>query len=247
MDTFPAARAMTSLPSTYTEEERAACLAVRAGLIQDKGYEPEQVSEVELIVITLLAKLRVEEAVRKFCTYHDNLVKEFGIDSVWANRESLSAGDHWQTLKSAGIDEAGRGIMWVNGGTKIKVEDDRPTIHCCCLYFLAVHSDIFTLRNGCSLVINTASAVGNEKKMQVAWQNFPTRPQGIYILGTSAITRVTINTLIAVASLVAKNKVIARIRFSNIDELEDKFGKSNLPEMHGGDSDRRRSSGCRSA
>jgi len=132
--------------------------------------------------------------------------------------------------------------MWVNGGKKIKVEDERPTIHCCCLYFFAVHSDIFTLRNGVSLVINTASAVGNEKKignekkMQVAWQNFPTRPQGIYILGTSAITRITVNALIAAASLIAKNKVIARIRFSNIDELEDKFGKSNLPEMHGGDS-----------
>jgi len=52
---------MTSLPSTYTEEERAACLAVRAALIEEKGFKPEQVSEVELIVITLLAKLRVEE------------------------------------------------------------------------------------------------------------------------------------------------------------------------------------------
>merc|ERR1712118_654445 len=92
------------------------------------------------------------------------------------------------------------GIMWVNGGKKIKVEDERPTINSCCLSFFAVHSDIFTLRNGVSLVINTASALGNEKK-----------------IGN-------------------ENKIIARIRFSKIDELEDKFGKSNLPEMHGGDS-----------
>merc|ERR1712118_470862 len=127
------------------------------------------------------------------------------------------------------------GIMWVNGGKKIKVEDERPTIHCCCLYFFAVHSDIFTLRNGVSLVINTASAVGNEKKignekkMQVAWQNFPTRPQGTYILGTSAVTRITTNALIAAASLVAKNKVIARIRFSRSTSWKTSLARATCP------------------
>ena len=83
----------------------------------------------------------------------------------------------------------------------------------CCWYFFAVHSDRHTMRNGISLVINTASTskkkIGNEKKLQVAWQNFPTRAQGIYILGVSMIARVAINALIAFAALFAKNKVIA--------------------------------------
>eukprot|EP00966_Prymnesium_polylepis_P314002 7256079-Prymnesium_polylepis.1 len=92
------------------------------------------------------------------------------------------------------------------------------------------------LRNGISLVINTANApkqkVGNEKKLQVAWQNFPTRPQGIYILGTSTFTRLAINALIAFAALFAKNKVIARVNFAEVTDLEKRWGgKSSLPEM----------------
>ena len=102
-----------------------------------------------------------------------------------------------------------------------------------------MHADLRTLRSGISLVIDTANAparkVGNERKLQVAWQNFPTRAQGIYILGTSAVTRVAVNALIAFASLFAKNKVIARIAFSSVAELARKFGAGNLPEIHGGE------------
>ena len=57
-----------------------------------------------------------------------------------------------------------------------------------------------------------------------AWQNFPTRAQGIYILGTNMVTRVVINGLIAFASLFAKNKVIARIKFAELKDIEKKWG-----------------------
>ena len=53
--------------------------------------------------------------------------------------------------------------------------------------------DLVSLRNGITLVIDTSNApkkkVGNERKLQVAWQNYPTRPQHIFIMGTSALTR----------------------------------------------------------
>ena len=69
-----------------------------------------------------------------------------------------------------------------------------------------------------------------------AWQNFPQRAQAIYILGTSALTRITINALIAFASLFAKNKIIARIKFAEVKDLAQRWGgTSSLPEMHGGE------------
>ena len=54
-------------------------------------------------------------------------------------------------------------------------------------------------------------------------------------MGTTAITRITINALIAFASLFAKNKIIARIRFSEVKELGKKWGAAALPEVHGGE------------
>ena len=105
------------------------------------------------------------------------------------------------------------------------------------LAVFAVHADRNTLRNGISLVINTAgrtSKVGNERKLQVAWQNFPTRPQHIYICGTNMVMRVVINALIAFASLFAKNKVIARVKFANISDIEKTCGREALPEALGG-------------
>jgi hypothetical protein len=168
-------------------------------------------------------------------TYHEQLLKEYGITDVW-NQAGLD--DQWHRLAVAGQDEGGRQIMWVHGGGT-PVEEEERCIRSCCHYFFAVHADRFTLRNGITLVINTANApkkkIGNEKKLQVAWQNFPTRPQGIFILGTSAISRIFVNALIAFASLFAKNKVIARIKFAEVADIAKRCGKHNLPTMHGGE------------
>ena len=220
----------------WTQEEMDACLAVRDVLIKEKGLSPKQVGEVELITITLNAKCRKEEAVSKFMTYHEQLLKEYGISDVWADTADLH--DQWHRLAVAGKDEGGRQIMWVHGGGT-PVEEEGRCIRSCCHYFFAVHADRHTLRNGITLVINTANApkkkIGNEKKLQVAWQNYPTRPQGIFILGTSAISRIFVNALIAFASLFAKNKVIARIKFAEVADIAKRCGKPSLPEMHGGD------------
>ena len=67
----------------WTDEEKNACLAVRKALITEKGLSPKQVGEIELITITLNSKLRTDEAVTKFMTYHENLLKEYNIDNVW--------------------------------------------------------------------------------------------------------------------------------------------------------------------
>ena len=47
-------------------------------------------------------------------------------------------------------------------------------------------------------------------------------------------TGIAVNALIAVASLFAKNKVIARIQFSDVAKVGQLVGKANLPQRHGG-------------
>lgn len=218
----------------YTAEERSAVLAVRAALLA-AGVPLDELGERELITCTLNSKCRVDEAVTKFNTYRTDLLAAYGIADVWADVASCS--DQWHRLAVAGLDEGGRSIMWVHGGGTAVAEEEK-CIRACTLYFLAVHADRHTLRNGITLVIDTSNSpkrkVGNEKKLQVAWQNYPTRPQAIFILGTSAITRIAINGLIAFASLFAKNKVIARIRFADVAAIGKRVGVGSLPTMHGG-------------
>ena len=200
--------------SGYTQEEVDAVLAVRSALLE-AGMPRESLGEVELIVITLVAKLRVDEAVKKFTTWKENILDEYGVTDLWSPEYAKVLANQWHRLAVAGTDEAGRQIMWIHGGGT-SVDEERVTIWASSLYFLACHADLVSLRNGITLCIDTSNApkqkVGNEKKLQVAWQNFPTRPQHIFILGASFAARIAINALIAFASLFAKNKVIGARR-----------------------------------
>lgn len=211
-------------------------LAVRDVLVSKHKLEASALSEIELICITLNSKCRIDEAAEKYMTYRDRLLVEYAIEDVWGDRSYLH--DQWHRLPVAGLDEAGRQMMWVHGsGTQISEES--RCIHASILYYFAVHADLHTLRNGISLIIDTSNTpkqkVGNEKKLQIAWQNFPTRAQGIYILGTTAITRIAVNAVIAFAALFAKNKVIARIRFAAHEQIAETMGNAAMPQMHGGE------------
>ena len=75
--------------SPWTEDEKNACLAVRDVLIKEKGLTAAQVGEIELIVITLNSKCRTDEAVQKFMTYHENLLGEYGLGEIWAEKSSM--------------------------------------------------------------------------------------------------------------------------------------------------------------
>jgi len=223
----------------WTRDEVDAVLAVRKALVSKQGLRPEALGEVELITITCNAKFRVDDAVKKYMTYRQQLLDEYKIADVWAAPDVDGMDAQWRRLAVAGRDEGDRQIMWVQGGgAGTPVAEETPCIRACCQYFFAVHADTRTLRNGITLVINTggkSSKVGNEKKLQVAWQNFPTRPQHVYILGTTTLMRVVINGLIAFASLFAKNKLVARVRFTDMAHIASTCGAHALPEAHGGD------------
>ena len=180
--------------SGYTKEEVEAVLAVRKALLASGVPREALREERELIVITLVAKCRVEEAVTKFKTYREDLLATYGVSDVFSAAAEKALSEQWHRLAVAGVDEEGRQIMWIHGGGT-QPDEEHACIWASTLYFFAVHADLVSLRNGITLVIDTSNApkkkVGNERKLQVAWQNYPTRPQHIFIMGTSALTRAT--------------------------------------------------------
>lgn len=220
----------------WTEDEKQAVTKVREGLTAEAIVPESAISEIELIVITLNAKCRVDEAVRKYTSYYENILRGYGIDDIWASHDTLH--DQWHRFEVAGVDSFDRQIMWINGH-RTPVNEERKCVHASALYNIAVHSDRHTLRNGVTMIIDTATQqgkkVGNEKKLQVTWQSFAARAQDIYILGTTAVTRITVNALIAFASLFLKSKVISRINFATVEMVSQKVGGAEkLPQVHGG-------------
>ena len=178
--------------SGYTKEEVESVLAVRKALLEN-GVPREQLREErELITMTLNSKCHVEEAVTKFKTYREDLLAAYGVRDVFSTASEKPLEEQWHRLAVAGVDEEGRQIMWIHGGGT-QPDEEHACIWASTLYFFAVHADLVSLRNGITLVIDTSNApkkkVGNERKLQVAWQNYPTRPQHIFIMGTSALTR----------------------------------------------------------
>ncbi|KAL1518909.1 hypothetical protein AB1Y20_003182 [Prymnesium parvum] len=224
------------MAASWEREEIDAVLAVRKCLVEDKQVPLHEIGEIELITITLNSKLRVPEAVEKFMTYREQVLQLYNIPDVWAEPHVDGLDLQWHRFAVAGRDDGDRQIMWIQGsGTP--VAEETACVRACCHYFFAVHSDMKTLRDGITIVIDVSgrrAKVGNEKKLQVTWQNFPSRPQHIHILGTSAITRIFVNGLISFAALFAKSKVLARIQFSDIRQFTELFGTAALPEVKGG-------------
>jgi len=222
----------------WTEVEKQAVLDVRKILVTDKGLNSSNLSEMELIYITLVSKCRVDEAVKKFMNYHENLILKFGVKDVWADQHEL-LDEFRHNYDVAGTDRLGRQICWITGARTTEPTDEAECRHVrsCLLYNMAVHADLHTLRNGIVLVINTTKKkkVGNEKKLQVAYQTMPSRPAAIYIVGTTPIMRIAINALISFASIFSKSKVISRIQFATLETVRNGVGENALPENFGSD------------
>ena len=75
-------------------------------------------------------------------------------------------------IKLCRDDITGRGIMWISGA-QTQVSEERGCVRAGVLYWMAVHADIHTLREGITFVIDTANQsdkkVGNERKLQKTW------------------------------------------------------------------------------
>lgn len=92
------------------------------------------------------------------------------------------------------------------------------------------------LKHGVTLVFDVRNKeqknkVGNERRLQGAWNVFPLRPKHIYIYGASTFFRISFNLLLKVASVVTNNKVIQRIQFvSSLQQLSTNIPPTSLPK-----------------
>lgn len=218
----------------YSEEELVAMRAVKAELIS-RGLDEAKIGLRALAVTTINSKLRIQEAADKHMKWLEGL-RNFGIDCVDENIWKDEASRMLRSYAPSGVDSKGRSIFWIKGGV-IQIEEEKLSMFAGVMYFMAIHGDNVSLREGISFIIdvrNSDNKVGNEKRLQSSYQAFPLRPQRILIFGAGKVKRVFINGLITVASFFTKKKILDRIRFVSIEDVLAEVPNASVPVYVGG-------------
>ena len=238
----------------FTNEERDAFAKVTAILEAEaqanKGKETQanviKASDIrprEVAVVTMVSKCRVEKAVEKYKQFLATLSDyDLTMDSLYEDQNTLheKLAHKWTTsYQVCGPDNGGRSIMWIGSSEPTQISEEQTVVHCGILYWMAVHSDMKTLRDGCTFVIDTSKQdsygkVGNERKLQKTWQALPLRPQNLFIVGASFLKRLFINALIKFASVFSNSKVLARIQFVEMPTVRDEVPTESMPHELGG-------------
>ena len=236
------------LVDQFSNKEKSAIAEVSRLLLKSEKeggmcISKEDVRPREVAMVTLITKLRVEKAVAKYKQLLD-VLKQYGLSmsSLYENEELLLAklGDKWAAnYLVAGVDKGGRSAMWLSASEPSKLSEEQTVVHSGIMYWQAVHSDITTLRDGCTFVIDTSKQkvlkkVGNERKLQKTWQSLPLRPQNLFIVGASFLRKIFLNALISFASVFSNSKVLARIQFVEMDSVKECFDPQELPHELGG-------------
>lgn len=232
---------------TFTDPELRAARETKRILRSLRSSEGDllALSDREIMLCAMVSKLRPEKAADKHKRWLDALQK-FGVCSFADLYGELDSEDGWAALAKqmsvfapCGTDKHQRALMWIRG-RPIPPSEELATVRASCIFHLAVHADLHTLRNGVTLVLDTASddtmlRVGNELKFQRLWQSMPLRPQRFYILGAGPVKRILINALISVVSYVAGgDKIVSRIRFASLNDVLHGVEVEALPEHVGG-------------
>lgn len=230
----------------FTSEELDAMVETKSRLTANNI----KVSDRELAIVVMNCKLRVEKAVTKYTKWLEAM-KDFGInsfDDVWGDlpKDGSGTSEQWKEVlcmisayAACGSDKEGRSIMWIRS-RPVQVAEEALAIRTGCLYYLAAHSDMTSLRNGITFVVDTASndmvsgRIGNENKLQRTWQSMPLRPQKLFILGAGFLKRAVINALLALVSLFTSEKVLDRVRFVELDKVKECVDQASLPVYQGG-------------
>uniref|UniRef100_A0A7R9ZJH3 CRAL-TRIO domain-containing protein n=1 Tax=Craspedostauros australis TaxID=1486917 RepID=A0A7R9ZJH3_9STRA len=225
---------------TYTEEELEAMRKVKAALMEEHGVEESRIGLCFLAMNTINSKLRVEEATKKYKKLLD-IMADCGVpegidDDLWKPEAAYQL----YPYKPAGVDNNGLSVLWIKGGNKVPLDEERHHVQAALMFFMAVHADHKSLKNGITFVIDSSQKpegpkIGNEKKMQKIYQSFPLRPQAIRIAGASGVMRVIINTTIKVASVFTKQKILDRIQFVTIEDAKKAMPAHSVPKYVGGE------------
>jgi hypothetical protein len=146
--------------------------------------------------------------------------------------------DMFTAFAGCGRDKMERSIMWIRT-RPTKVSEEGNAIRASIIYFTAAHADFISLRSGITFVLDTRSSnmdekIGNEAKLQKFHQSIPLRPQKIYIIGAGYFKRLLINAAISIASLFTKEKILERIRFAELEEVNNDVEDLSMPQCAGG-------------
>ena len=228
----------------FTTEELQTFQQVTEALLKDERVTDEEIQPREVAIVTMLSKGRVDKTVEKYVQFLA-VLKEYDLTmlSLYEDVETLRTKGITDKFNSnyqvCGRDKGGRSIMWISSSKPAQISEEQITVHSGILYWMAVHSDLHTMREGCTFVIDTSkqsgiSKVGNEKKLQKTWQSLPLRPQNLFIVGAGWFKRLAINALIAFASIFSNSKVLARIRFVEMPEVRTEVPDESMPEELGG-------------
>ena len=204
----------------------------------EKGIDESRIGLKTLAVTTINTKCRVDEATGKYIKWLET-VERFGISGLKdVEQYDPSVVDMLSSYAPCGLDAGGRSIFWIKGGV-VEKEDEAKSIAAGIMYFMAIHGDDVSLHEGISFVIDVSTQppkkVGNEQKMQNAYQAFPLRPQRIFISGAGTVKRAFINALLRVAAFFTKQKILDRIRFATLEEVFVEVPIKSAPVYVGGE------------
>ena len=256
------------VPIVYTDEELDAMKQVKKLLdehqeTKQSGDDDNDYSRVGLKYIamtTIISKNRPDEAFDKIQKFLKAL-KEVELTSSVISDEELSGDDstnpllngsntYFNAYHTCGLDNYNRDSMWIRGDNDrvyLTIDEQQNVIKAGILYHMAIHSNPNTLRNGLAHFViditdkptyTSKDVTKVESKLQKINQSFPLRPQSILIVGATGIKRVVVNTLIKVASIFTKIKILQRIKFTSIEEAIKLF---QYESSGNGDSDNKQS------
>jgi CRAL/TRIO domain len=228
---------------------------------QDISYSPEEIQTIRevkrrleeedklsyvnlrfLAFTVVICKNRVEDSLQKY----RKLIKAMsscGMPIIESDEELWSdknMEDHLRNYYAAcGVYFENRQIMWIRGGEPIQEGDEKSAIRAGIVYVIAVHADNVSIREGITFVLDLSKSKvrersKNESNLQRINQSYPLRPQAIYMAGTSAAMRITVNAIIRIASLFTKEKILQRIKFVSMEEVMSLVPKQSGPQYLGG-------------
>ena len=204
---------------------------------RDSALSEKEISKRHLAITVIVSKCRPEEAAAKYLEWLQGL-SPWGIEEF--NEEQLinppkRSDIYLQSYKVAGKDTNDTRIFWIDAEKSIPndPEEEKMAVYAGIRYHMAVHACANTVRNGLTFVIDVSNKskekIGNEKRLQKSHNGYPLRPQHIFIVGSSKVIRVSVNSILKVTSLVSKAKILKRIKFVTLDQLVDTKNGGTIP------------------
>ena len=140
-------------------------------------------------------------------------------------------------LHPAGTDHHGRQVLWEHGVMRCPKGREKAFWRAVTLFWLAVHTDPKTLRDGV-VVVHTVGAddgrlLARNRALIASACAFPLRPQKILVAGLGPAGVALARRFIKVVFLVTRAKMLERIVFVPWKELWEHMPHASIPTLRG--------------